>query len=179
MEKKLKLYKKLGATLIDKGIWFLKTAHNVKVKKVITWGELIDVLNKKYKVPRDKIICADGEYHLTDWQNWRSLIEYDWTDKRKYRKAIYDCDNFAGSFSARIAEIYGLNTAGLARGIKIIDATTKKVVGYHRANLIIAIDKGEIKAFGYEPETDGWNELTYNPTQIWNWLYYYNYFEFN
>ena len=513
MEKKFKLYKKLGATLIDKGIWFLKTAHNVKVKKIITWKELVDILNKKYKVPRDKIICADGEYHLTDWQTWQSLIEYDWTDKRKYRKAVYDCfmpdtpliikengkvtikqiqeieeypenvevldinnkwtrvnwvkskktekdiavvmsdsgfiettsdhkffngqdfieiskvnnlqdivkledysflsenqfdselayafgvflaegncnyfktsttqhgynwhidmgelwvlerikpvlekytgvnmkivlypsqkkgsirggikstrnlyrlkaddvfgstkklveifrdkfyakngdkkipdeilhadkkskiefikgffdgdayrvnefryqvscksrialygliviaksigirittyydkrvyggrkecpmivfnlkegrgittrryikktnnetivydlntdsghlfaggylvhncDNFAGSFSARMAEIYGLNTAGLAKGIKIIDATTKKVIGYHRANLIIAIDKGEIKAFGYEPETDGWNELTYNHTQIWNWLYYYNYFEFN
>ena len=170
------MYKKLGATLIEKGQWFLKRAFHIKYTQTITKEELKNFL-AGLGLDRNKIYCADRKYYLIDWEVMKDIIEYDWTDKKKYIVDAFDCDNFANAFSSNLAETYGINSAGLAKSIKV---TIGDRVVYHRANLILATEDNILKAFVYEAQNDKWQELEKDvPIQIGSWKYELNSFAFN
>jgi len=169
----LKLYRFLGQQLGIKSCQFLEGAFNIK-PVVRSKSELVQTVKDKAGIPA---YSADKEHYFTDWETWKQLLEYDWTDKKKYLTDRYDCDNFAGSFCARMAEIYGLNTAGRLY-CDVYDKDTGVKINPHVAVLIIDKDK---RVFLMESQTDNLIEIT-DPTQrfvIGRWQYVLRYVRFN
>jgi len=175
---KLTLFKQLGSALLNNGQIMLARAHNVRIIRTITGKELKSFL---LGFGFDKVFTADNKYFLTNWKTWESLIRYDFLDQKKYLADARDCDNFADAFSARMSIIYGLNSAGRAKSIDIINPNTKKHKFYHRANLIVAIgESGSLVAYAFEPQTDEFGLIKKElPTIFRNWQYNWGYFEFN
>jgi len=171
---KINLYRTLGATLLKKGQWFLKNSHNVKYTQIFA-TELRNLFKQRTGI--DKVYCADEKYLLTDWDTWQSLIKYDWTNKKKYVYDIFDCDNFADTFAARMGEIYNLNSVGKARGIRLTTLDGQDL-GWHRANVIAALVNNAVKFFLYEAQTDEFIEITSKEPVLRGWKYTLNYFEF-
>jgi len=150
-EQKIKIFRNLGAELVKRGHWILKTAFNIKTN-TIPKNTLRNFISDQTGLSEDKIICHDNKYYLTDWQTWQEIIKIDWTNEKKYLKDRYDCDNFANSFQARMAEIFGLNSAGRF-SVAIYDVNTDKKIGYHRASIIICSNNGILRAYAYDPMT--------------------------
>lgn len=174
---KIRLFKNLGCRLINQGELFLKKAFSVKptkISKEILRNFLVGLGFEKYK-----IYCADREYYLVDWEVMKDIIFYDWTDRKKYLTDARDCDNMANAFSSHLSEIYGLNSAGLAKNVELLDPMSKKHLGWHRCNLLITIHNGILFARVYEPMSDKW-ELVKKGRDIviGNWEYKLNLFEF-
>jgi len=88
-----------------------------------------------------EIKAIDNKYWTCSEKDWKKIIEFDWTDEKKYVTEQYDCDNFAFNFKARVARKFGLNSVGL-----VIDYS-----GGHAYNLIVFSD-GTWKIF--EPQSD-------------------------
>ena len=102
----------------------------------------------KWKATYDKenkmaIMALDSKYFVCDEKSMKAIIDWDWTDNKKYVADKYDCDNFAFSFKAMVDKRFGLNNVGL-----VIDYS-----GGHAYNIIIFKD-GSVKLF--EPQTDRW-----------------------
>ena len=88
-----------------------------------------------------QIKSLDSKYFLCDEKDMKAIIEWDWTDNKKYVKEKYDCDNFAFSFKAMVDKRFGLNNVGL-----VIDYSAG-----HAYNVIVYKD-GTVKVF--EPQSD-------------------------
>ena len=130
-------------------------------------GELVTTLNKlkddlailtppkltghKDMVKRDvskaigaaKVTWLDSKYVAVSQKEFQKIIDWDWTDNKKYVAEKYDCDNFAFSFKARVDRKFHVNTVGL-----VID-----YAGGHAYNIVIFSD-GTSKIF--EPQSDSW-----------------------
>jgi len=85
----------------------------------------------------------DGEYYTTDMDTLKKIIDWDWTDTRKYVTDTFDCDKFAFYFKSRMAIDFGINTVGI-----ILDYSTT-----HAYNLLIVKDSS-VKWYLYEPQND-------------------------
>ena len=85
----------------------------------------------------------DNKYIAVPQKEFQKIIDWDWTDNKKYIAEKYDCDNFAFSLKARVDRRFHVNTVGL-----VIDYD-----GGHAYNIIIFAD-GTSKIF--EPQSDGW-----------------------
>jgi len=174
--KQLNLYKNLGAILISKGEWFLAKAHNVKYTQTISSATLKNFL---VGLGLTNIYTADNKYRLADWKVWQSIIKYDWTDKRKYLSDFFDCDDYANAFKSRMSEIYKLNSVALARSTILYDRNTKKKVGVHRHNIIVATSNGILQAYAFEAQTDEWQLIQKGrPIEMGNWQYQIKYLDF-
>jgi len=88
----------------------------------------------------------DNKYIAVPKQEFQKIIDWDWTDNKKYIAEKYDCDNFAFSFKARVDRRFHVNTVGL-----VIDYDAG-----HAYNIIIFAD-GTSKIF--EPQSDGWPKI--------------------
>ena len=172
MKEQLKLYRNLGSQLISKGKWFLNKAIPVK-KKVFT-SEM--VLRRVHTLTGIAPAMADRKFYATDMDTWNLIIEYDWTNKKKWIEDYFDCDNFSGSFTAHAADIYGLNTAGRFT-CELTDPVTDKHIGYHRAAIIV--DK-ELDCWLLETQTDGLVKIIKGVYPvIGKWKYKPTYISFN
>jgi len=155
-----------------RSVKFLKTAFNVK-STFITRQQLQDIVKARTGIPA---YCLDRKYAVIDWEIWKGLIEYDWTDKKRYKTDVADCDNFSNSFCARMSEIYDLNSAGKLI-CKVYNANTGKYIAGHLAVLIVT-NNG--KVFLYESQRDTYLEIK-TPDQklvLGNWRYVLNYSRF-
>jgi hypothetical protein len=83
----------------------------------------------------------DGQYRLTDQNNFLNIVSWDWIDSRPYIKDVFDCENYAIAFKSRIDELFSLNQVGV-----VIDY--KSMHGY---NLVVFPD-GNVMLL--EPQTD-------------------------
>jgi len=83
----------------------------------------------------------DTKYWSCGRTDFEAIVNWDWTDKKKYVAEKYDCDNFAFSFKARMDRKFHLNNVGL-----VIDYS-----GGHAYNCVIFAD-GTAELF--EPQTD-------------------------
>jgi len=92
------------------------------------------------------IKALDTKFWTCNESDWKKIIDWDWTNEKKYVTEQYDCDNFAFNFKARVARKFGVNSVGL-----VIDYS-----GGHAYNLIVFSD-GTWKIF--EPQSDRWPEL--------------------
>jgi hypothetical protein len=92
----------------------------------------------------------DGTYYSTDMNTFKKIVEWDWTDTRKYIADVFDCDKFAMYFKARMAIDFGINAVGV-----ILDYSAG-----HAYNLVILRDpRGVVNYYLYEPQND--NLFTY------------------
>jgi hypothetical protein len=104
--------------------------------------------------PNITIGLYDMKYQVTKWQTWLDIMDFDWTERKKYIGDTFDCDNFSGSFCARASEFFNLNTAG--RFTCTVTTATGEVT-QHRAVLIIALDENDqLAAYVMESQNDKW-----------------------
>jgi len=153
-QKIIQLYKKLGANLIYQGQLFLRKAFHVKFTQTITSSYLKSFLTN-LGIPRTNIYCADKKYMVIDWEVMRDIIAFSWVDREKYLVDNFDCDDFALAFKSHLAEVYKVNSIALSKGVKVYIPSKDKEV-YHRCNLILATDKGVLKAYIFEAQSDGY-----------------------
>jgi hypothetical protein len=86
----------------------------------------------------------DGNYYTVDSNTFKRIIEWDWTDTRKYLVDLFDCDKFAMYFKSRIAIEFKINAIAV-----ILDYSSA-----HAYNLVILKDGNQVKYYLYEPQTD-------------------------
>jgi len=174
-QKIITLYKRLGAMLIQRGQTFLSKAFRVRFTRIITGNELKNFLGS---LGLDKVYCSDGKYYIVDWEVMKNIIKYDWTDKKKYLVDRRDCDDFANAFKSNLSAIYGINSVGLARNVKVRIIPRKKDV-WHRCNLILATKNNVLKAFAFEAQNDKFQEVKKGvPVIMGNWKYRFGFFDF-
>ena len=90
-----------------------------------------------------KMTWLDNKYVAVSEKEFQKIIDWYWTDNKKYVAEKYACDNFAFSFKARVDRKFHINTVGL-----VIDND-----GGHAYNIII-FSNGTSKIF--EPQSDSW-----------------------
>ena len=167
-------YLKFVNLLWDNIVKAYGSCFKVKVE-MIDYEYMIEVLGTVF--PNIQKIMYDQKYAITDWDTWKRIIEFDWTDRKQYVADTYDCDNFSGSFCARAAELFNLNSAGR---FTCTVKTSKGQTLPHRAVAIVARDEGKLKVFIFESQNDGWQEVKVGqPIKIKDWEYTANYVEFN
>jgi hypothetical protein len=86
----------------------------------------------------------DGDYYTVDSNTFKKIIEWDWTDTRKYIVDLFDCDKFAIYFKSRIAIEFKINAIAV-----ILDYSSG-----HAYNIVILKDTNQAKWYIYEPQTD-------------------------
>lgn len=109
-------------------------------------GVVFDIANKG---GLQDWLRLDGNYYTVDMDTFKKIVEWDWTDTRKYIDDTFDCDKFAMYFKSRMAIDFGINAIGV-----ILDYS----VG-HAYNLVILKDAQGVKWYLYEPQND--NMFTY------------------
>jgi len=177
-QKKINIFRKLALKLHNQSLWFFKHSFSLKPKQVSQ--SYIKTFLAGKGMPINKIWFADRTYYYINIEKMKELIEYDWTDEKKYLKDVYDCDDFALTFKSHIIERFHLNNVGLARSIEITDIKTGEPKGYHRANIFIADENNVMKLWFLEPQTDkvvevkNYNELI----NLTGWLNKLNIFDF-
>ena len=107
---------------------------------------VIPYLNRKGISNGMDILSLDNKYLGTNQADMKKIIEWDWTDNRKYIAEKYDCDNFAFSFKAMVDRKFNVNNVGL-----VIDYSAG-----HAYNIIVFND-GTVKLF--EPQSDKWPRI--------------------
>ena len=106
----------------------------------------LDYANKKGITYGMDIFALDNKYLVTSQKDMKKIIDWDWTDNKKYVKERYDCDNFAFSFKAMVDKRFGVNNVGL-----VIDYS-----GGHAYNIMVFSD-GSVRLF--EPQNDKWARI--------------------
>jgi hypothetical protein len=86
----------------------------------------------------------DGTYYTTDMDTFKKIVDWDWTDTRKYLVDTFDCEDFSMYFKARQAIDFRLNSIGM-----VIDYSAG-----HAYNIIIIKDPstGKVTWYLYEPQ---------------------------
>ena len=86
----------------------------------------------------------DNNYYAVDMETFKKIVEWDWTDTRKYIADTFDCDKFAMYFKARVAIDFGVNAVGI-----VLDYSSS-----HAYNIVILKDQQGVKWYLYEPQND-------------------------
>lgn len=131
----LGLYRGLGSKLIEQGKIFLNKATPV-TRVEFTRAQIMSIVMDATGLPVTAIELNDEKYFTTDIDTWKMLIGDDWINQHPYISDSFDCDNYSGSFTSAMADIYNLNTAGRFT-CEIRNPITKKHYGYHRAVLLV------------------------------------------
>jgi len=90
----------------------------------------------------DKVtrMTLDGKFWMVDKEQMKKIVEEDMTDKKKYQRDLFDCDNFSLMFVTHLADTYDINQAGI-----VLDYS-----GAHAYNVIV-YPNGKLELF--EPQT--------------------------
>jgi hypothetical protein len=111
----------------------------------LTESEVQSVINDlKAKGGLNGWLRLDGTYYTTNLETFKKIIEWDFTDTRKYLLDQFDCDKFAIYFKSRMAIDYKINSIGV-----ILDYSSG-----HAYNIIIVKDNDQVKWLLYEPQND-------------------------
>jgi hypothetical protein len=111
----------------------------------LTEGEIQSVIKDvQSKGGMQTWLRLDGTYYAADLDTIKKIIEWDWTDTRKYITDTFDCDKFATYFKSRMAIDFRINAIGI-----ILDYSAG-----HAYNLIIVKDAQGVRWYLYEPQND-------------------------
>ena len=114
---------------------------------------------------------SDNKYYFIPFEDWKKIIEVDWVDEKQYYSDYWDCDNYGWLFSARMAMLFKVNTAGRASGT-LYDPNTGKQIGIHAFNIIVSRENDGFHAWLYEPMNDLYTEITKGKKLVLkNWWY--------
>ena len=105
----------------------------------------------------------DGTYYTTDLDTFKKIIEWDWTDTRKYISETFDCDKFAMYFKSRMAIDFHINAIGV-----VLDYSAG-----HAYNLVILKDAQGVKWLLYEPQLDLIFTYENRDVRFYKMAYYY------
>jgi len=105
----------------------------------------------------------DGIYYTTDLETFKRIIEWDWTDTRKYLDDVFDCDKFAMYFKSRMAIDFHINAIGI-----VLDNSSE-----HAYNLVILKDAQGVKYYLYEPQKDSIFTYENRDIRFYRMAYYY------
>ena len=112
----------------------------------------------------------DKRYKVLTLDKWKEIIKTDTLNEtKKWKKDVFDCDNFALVFSAHCAEFHEVNSAGIAVGT-IYDANTLNKIGKHAYNILAVKEGDQLVLYLYEPQTDGLTVAS-KKTKLGNWVY--------
>lgn len=161
------MFRKIAVGFIKAGSLALQNSFKLKPTEFprITLRGFLNDKNIK------SISLSDEKYKFIDWETWKKIIEIDWVSEKKYITDVFDCDNFAFSFSARMSSLFRINTAGVVYGI-IYNKDTGNKIGGHAYNAIIAYNKNGLELYFYEAQTDKWIKFEKGKDVIiGNWRY--------
>jgi hypothetical protein len=123
-------------------------------KKMLSEAELRAIINElKFLGGFLGWLRLDGTYYTVDFDTFKKIVEWDFTDTRKYLTDTFDCDKFAMYFKSRLAIDYGINAIGV-----VLDYSSS-----HAYNLVILKDS-QTKWYLYEPQND--SIFTYNTRDV-------------
>ena len=115
-------------------------------------------------------ITLDEKYKVLTLDEWSQIVQSDTLNVvKKWKKDVFDCDNFAIAFSAHCAEYYEVNSAGIAIGT-VRDADTLEEVGKHAYNILAVKENDELVLYLYEPQTDGLAKAG-RQVKLGSWVY--------
>jgi len=144
----------------------LKRTFRVKGEKV-SW---IVVNTKLTSVLGCDVMLLDNWYKVVDLNTWKEIIQSDVLNlTKKWKKEVFDCDNFAITFVGHVNELYEINSVGIALG-RVYDANSNKLIGYHAFNVIVVKEGKDLEIYVYEPQTDGLAKAD-KRTKLSNWIY--------
>jgi len=149
-QKVKRIARQFGVALNRAGINIIKDAFHINPVR-ISYDEMLTFLQDITENKLNYISLADQNYYLIPWEQWKQIIEVDWTDKKKYLKDRFDCDNFAFLFAARMAEIFDINSAGVAHG--------KVNIGHFWNAIVVKDNMGNLRLYYYEPMKDLYTEF--------------------
>lgn len=86
----------------------------------------------------------DETYWGVSLETWHLILAYNGTDKKRYVKDTFDCDNFAILFAGSVADKFSINGAGI-----VIDYSG----GHAYSALLVATEDGPAFAT-IEPQND-------------------------
>jgi len=114
---------------------------------------------------------SDRKYYFIPFEDWKNIIEVDWVNEKEYYSDYWDCDNYGWLFSARMAMLFKVNTAGRGSGT-LHNPNTGKFLGNHAFNIIVSRETDGFHAWLYEPMNDLYTEITKNKKLVLkNWEY--------
>jgi hypothetical protein len=121
-------------------------------------NELKAVINDIYSRTRPAgWLRLDGVYYTVDLETFRKIIDWDWTDTRRYVLDKFDCDKFAIYFKSRMAIDFGVNAVGV-----VLDYSAG-----HAYNLVILRNE-KVDWFLYEPQTDALFRFEERDTRLYS-----------
>ena len=90
---------------------------------------------------------VDSQYRVLPRDAWDEVLGKTDTDAEQYVSEWYDCDDFAVSFKAEVAEKYGVNGVGIVLDYQM----------GHAYNAVFVVDDGgRVTAEMVEPQNDNW-----------------------
>ena len=112
----------------------------------LTESELLSVINDIYRKTfvNARWFRLDKNYYTVGYETFKKIIEWDWTDTRKYLVDVFDCDDFAVYFKARMAIEFNINAIAV-----VLDYSSA-----HAYNIVILKDCSGVRWYIYEPQTD-------------------------
>jgi len=123
----------------------------------LTSSEVREIIKEKLNITdNSRIKTADGRFYAITIDDIKRFIIADSTDIGKYKKEIYDCDDFALVLAGRNREwftkldIQNASTFGIVIG-DIRKSIDDKEPRYHAMNFIIAKDR---ELYLVEPQND-------------------------
>ena len=81
-------------------------------KQQFTNGEVQAALSKS-RLSKLGGLPLDETYWGVSLETWQLILAYNGTDKKRYVKDTFDCDNFAILFAGSVADKFGINGAGI------------------------------------------------------------------
>ena len=90
---------------------------------------------------------VDSKYRVLRRADWDEVLAATDTDAEQYVSEWYDCDDFAVSFKAEVAEKYGINGVGI-----VLDYA----MGHAYNAVFVYNEDGSVSAEMVEPQNDNW-----------------------
>ena len=128
--------------------WYVPPDEIARAKlKQATQGDIWNALQKE--IPTfgpEHYLPLDGRYYVPTLETFKKMVEWDWTDAKKYELDRFDCDKYAVTFKARMAFEFGVNSIGV-----VVDYD-----GGHAYNVVVVWneEKNMYDAWLFEPQTD-------------------------
>ena len=90
-------------------------------------------------------VPLDSTYWGVSLETWHLILAYNGTDKKRYVKDTFDCDNFAILFAGSVADKFSINGAGI-----VIDYSG----GHAYSALLVVTEDGSLAFATIEPQND-------------------------
>ena len=122
----------------------LTKSNIAKNSRTVTYQDIVKA-HRASKARNLRLQFLDADFRVPNLELFTEMVKKDYTNKRKYRASVADCDNFAGAFASNCGLRWGINSIGF-----VCDSSAG-----HAYNLAFVTDsRGILVAKAFEPQTD-------------------------